>query len=242
MQTSPGRTAADEAVREAVMTAVDPNEYNSAAYGGRGRVPTGGFLVDGVRCYDASLGQLMPQHSVAKARQVLAAAGYVEGTDGKFSKNGNPLILQVLGQQLARPGAEYLSETLSAAGFTTTLQIVDVTQFSQLVRGLNFDVVQLTIGTQTVTWGAYMPFIAGGKLVTEGGVNRTGVFDPVIDSAYSGYMSSTSPADACKNISDFQRQLLAKHDVMPMVASTTEFFSKNFTPYTVAWQILRTKT
>ena len=87
-----------------------------------------------------------------------------------------------------------------------------------------------------------MPFIAGGKLVTEGGVNRTGVFDPTIDAAYSAYLSSTSPADACKNISAFQRRLLEKHYVMPMVASTTEFFSKNFTPYTVAWQILRTKS
>ena len=71
---------------------------------------------------------------------------------------------------------------------------------------------------------------------------RRGVFDPAIDSAYSAYMSSTSPADACKNISEFQRLMLQKHDVMPMVASTSEFFSKNFTPYTVAWQILRTGT
>jgi hypothetical protein len=85
-----------------------------------------------------------------------------------------------------------------------------------------------------------MPFIAGGKLVTEGGVNRTGVFDPAVDSAYDAYMSATSSADACTNINAFQRQLLANHYVMPMVASTVEFFAKNFTPYTVAWQILRT--
>lgn len=242
MQTSPGRVAADDAVRQAIFTAVDPAAYNKVLFNGLGKVPTGGFLVKGAHCYDQSLGKLMPQPGVDKARQTLSAAGYVEGSDKKFSRNGKPLTLQVLGQDLARPGAEYISETLNAAGFTTTLSIVDATQFSILVRTLQFDVTVLTIGAVTSTWGSYLPFVAGGKLVTQGGVNRTGVFDPVIDQAYSSYLSATSAADQCRYMNEFQRQILQKHYVMPMVASTTEFFSsKSFAPYTGAWQLRRIK-
>jgi peptide/nickel transport system substrate-binding protein len=241
MQMSPGRVAADEAVRRAIFTALDPTAFNRVQNNGRGRVPTGGFLVKGARCYDDSLGKLMPQHSADRAAQILTAAGYVAGPDKKFSKNGKPLALQVLGQQVGLTGAEYISETLNAVGFTATLNVVDAAQFSTLVRTLNFDVTQLTIGSQTSTWGAYLPFIAGGKLVTQGGVNRTGVFDPVIDQAYSSYLSATSSADQCRYMSEFQRQLLQGYDVMPMVAGTTDFFARNFAPYSVAWQIRRTK-
>ena len=241
MQMSPGRVAADEAIREAIMTAIDPEAYNKVLYLDRGRVPTGGFLVKGAHCYDDSLGKLMPKPSADKARQILTSAGYVEGSDKKLSKNGKPLTLQVLGQQTTKTGSEYVSEALNSAGFTATLNVVDAAQFSTLVRTLNFDVVTLTIGSQTSTWGSYLPFISGGKLVTQGGVNRTGVFDPVIDQAYSSYLSATTPADQCKDMSAFQRQLITKHDVMPMVANSIDFFAKNFAPYSVAWQIRRTR-
>src|SRR5690349_24193527 len=46
------RPTADEAVREAIMTALDPDQYNQAAYLGRGKVPTGGFLITGAKCSD----------------------------------------------------------------------------------------------------------------------------------------------------------------------------------------------
>ena len=223
------------------MTALDPDQYNQAAYLGRGKVPTGGFLVSGVKCSDPNIGKLIPSpHSVAKAKQVLTAAGYTE-SNGKFSKGGKALTLNILGQQLARPGAEYLATTLDQAGFTTNLQVVDATNFSTLVRNLSFDITQLTIGGQTVTWGSYLPFVAGGKLVTEGGVNRTGIFDPAIDQAYAAYLSSTTAADQCKNMNAFQQRILEKHYIMPMVAGSKDLFAKNFTPYDVAWAILRTK-
>jgi peptide/nickel transport system substrate-binding protein len=240
MNMQPGRALVDEAAREAVMTAIDREAYNKAAFSGLGRVPTGGFLVKGVRCYDESLGPLVPQPSVAKAKQVLTAAGYTEAA-GKFSKNGKPLTVVVLGQQATRSGVEYIAETLNAVGFTTTQTVVDVTQYSALVRQLSWDIVQLSTGGQTTTFASYMPFLAGGKMVTEGGVNRAGIFDPVVDSNYASYLSAANPADACRFMSAFQRRILEKHYVLPIVAGTTEYFGKNFAPYPTAWQIVRTK-
>ncbi len=237
----PGKTAADEAVREAIMTALDRDAYNKAAFSGLGKVPGAGFLVKGVRCYDDTLTSLIPQPSVAKAKQVLTAAGYVEA-GGKFSKNGKPLTLSVLGQVSTKSGVEYMAETLNAVGFTATQQVVDTPTYSTLVRQLSWDVVQLSIGGQTPTFGSYMPFLAGGKMVTDGGVNRAGIFDPVVDSSFASYLSATSPADACKFMSAFQRRILEKHYVLPIVAGTIEYFGKNFAPYmTAAWQIVRTK-
>ncbi len=236
----PGKTAADEAVREAIMTALDRDAYNKAAFLGLGKVPGAGFLVKGVRCYDDTLASLIPQPSVAKAKQVLSAAGYVE-SGGKFTKNGKPLTLSVLGQIATKSGVEYIAATLDSVGFTTTQQVVDTPTYSTLVRQLSWDVVQLSIGGQTPTFGGYMPFLAGGKMVTDGGVNRAGIFDPVVDSAYASYLSATSQADACKFMSAFQRQILQKHYVLPIVAGTTEYFAKNFAPYVTAWQIVRTK-
>src|SRR5258706_153394 len=237
----PGKTAADEAVREAIMTALDRDAYNKAAFSGLGKVPGAGFLVKGVRCYDDTLASLIPAPSVAKAKQVLTAAGYVEA-GGKFSKSGKPLTLSVLGQVSTKSGVEYIAATLDSVGFTTSQQVVDTATYSTLVRPLSWDVVQLSIGGQTPTFGSYMPFLAGGKMVTDGGVNRAGIFDPVVDSSFASYLSATSPADACKFMSAFQRRILEKHYVLPIVAGTIEYFGKNFAPYmTAAWQIVRTK-
>src|SRR5262249_33783398 len=111
------------AVRQAIMTAVDPVGWNKAANGGRGVTTTSTVVKDGL-CYDWATESMVPKPAgdVAKAKSMLLAAGYTAGADGKLSKDGKPLEITVLGQTAQNSGPEYVAEQIRQTGAAVTLK------------------------------------------------------------------------------------------------------------------------
>jgi peptide/nickel transport system substrate-binding protein len=104
-------------VREAVSLSVDRAKINRLVFGGRS-VPSSGYYTPGMVSYDPKLKPL--PFSVAKAKQVLSAAGYPNGVRLKFVVAINPNQQDVI--NIAQEG-------FKAAGINVDVQYMDLGTF-----------------------------------------------------------------------------------------------------------------
>src|SRR5262249_47791611 len=90
----PSRPTSDVTVRKALVSAIDQNAYNQAGNQGRGELSPS-FLMPKADCFDPKTADLLPKNpGPDAARQVLLAAGYTAGPDGKLQKDGKPLVIE----------------------------------------------------------------------------------------------------------------------------------------------------
>jgi len=137
---------ADVDVRRAVARAIDrqPIATTAAKALGAPAAPLGSLLlVPGQKGYQDSSAPI--GHDPAAARQLLVKAGYAEGADGMFAKDGAPLELTMpvpedTPANTARATA--IAKDLRAVGITVTLTSVPAeTFFDEVVIPLDFDLV-----------------------------------------------------------------------------------------------------
>lgn len=239
----PGHSGSDQAVRQAIITAFDPAVWNQAAQGGNYITGTT-FLTKDAQCYDPTGGKLAPKHSVAAAQQVLKDAGYVLGSNGKFTKNGRPLTLTVLASPEGS-GPDYTATTLNSVGFTVTLNVPDPAVYGAEATKLNFDIfVQSRTSSAFSSVLQAMAFDLGTKLPTEGGTNYGTILDPQITALYQAAVQSPTVAAKCNNINQIQMLLWKNWDLEPVAAGTYDWFSKGWkvSPATnrlEAWSLTR---
>jgi len=88
-----GRPAADHAVREAMVRALDLGELAKVLTAGTGTPGTTFAASAPVGCPGNSVAAALPQHDMDKAKQLLDDAGWKPGSDGTRSKDGKPLAL-----------------------------------------------------------------------------------------------------------------------------------------------------
>lgn len=137
---------ADVAVRRAVARAIDRGPIATTAAKGLGApaAPLGSLLlVPGQRGYQDSSAPIA--HDPAAARALLVDAGYAEGPDGMFAKDGEPLALTMpvpADTPVNNARAEAIAADLEEVGIAVTLRPVPAaTFFDDVVIPLDFDLV-----------------------------------------------------------------------------------------------------
>jgi peptide/nickel transport system substrate-binding protein len=225
----PGYATADEAVREALMTAVDTDAYNRAATAGLADLATS-YLSSDVLCYDPKTAAMMPKGGPERAKSILTNAGYTMSPSGFMEKDGKPLAIALTTSNAFAfgSGAEYIVNQWIAAGVDATVNSSDLAAYNIQMRGLTFQTMMMPFG-QT-GGGRPVPFgqvgIAFGPLPSEGGRNLTSVRDPVIDAAIDAAFQASTSADSCAQWAIVQERALEKHHVMPLVSQSVQIFTR----------------
>jgi peptide/nickel transport system substrate-binding protein len=213
---------ADPQVRRAIMTAVDPAAWNQAAYNGQGLTGTSIFATD-ARCYEPGTAELMPKSSLDSARQILTADGYTLGSDGHFSKNGQPLILDVLGSPAQwGKGTEYIGAQLTALGVNATVDDLDRATYVSRLRAGNYDVSMFPQVSPDIPSGQ-LQYMAGP--LPPQGVNFSFYVDSTADSDFDAALNADQ-AQQCQDWSRFQMDILRNYDYLPLAAPPSDFFTQ----------------
>jgi peptide/nickel transport system substrate-binding protein len=229
----PGRVLADdEKLRQALMTAVDPKSWNTAALAGRGEVSASVFT-PGAECYDKSVQKLAPKPSIDTAKQIMASDGYTFA-NGKATKNGQPLKLTLLTSTQFEAGSDYLDSVLSQLGIDLTYNNLAPTPYGTAVLAGNFDVTVLRSVNNDPSAGFNLRSLSGLVASPVGfNVAYTGGGDPVLNRNVNAGFQSLGQ-HACDYFSVVQKMMLQKHYVLPLNAWHFDIFARkglDFPPY-----------
>jgi ABC-type transport system substrate-binding protein len=181
-------------------------------------------VAQSVNCYDPSTVNMVPKPSIEDARKVLTDAGWTF-SNGKLSKNGQPLAFTFMGSPAHNSGPEYLVKQWAQMGAEVTLQILDNTTFSQNLLNSNFEVSIITGVVVTPTFAPASKRISGP--VPPIGTNYPQNNDPVLDSEAAAAQLVTGE-ESCAHWAKFQQQLWKNFHLRPLSTPYVEVFSRNF--------------
>jgi peptide/nickel transport system substrate-binding protein len=221
-QQGEGHPTVDEALREAIMTAVDPDAWNQAAWNGQG-ARSSSFVAEGADCFEPATADLVPTPSVDAARQVLLDNGYTAGADGTIQKDGQPVAIQLLGHVAQNSGPDYLLDVLTELGLDVTLNKVDLGTFSTTYRAGEWDVVvHNTTGSTPNPYGTVALFSGP---TPPNGNNFSNIVDDELNATVATAQSSVGD-ERCDAWMSVQRQVLEKHIFLPMSGQASPWFGR----------------
>jgi peptide/nickel transport system substrate-binding protein len=220
---TPGRPTADDKVREALITAIDPSAWNQAAYSGHG-VVTPTFITPNADCYDTNAAKLQPTPSTSTARQILLDDGYTAGSGGALQKNGKPLTINFVATTVGfNAGPEYILNQYQTIGITVNSQIVDFNTYLAHLHSSDFDVFIETAPSDTPNPGFGPRYFTG--LLPPKGSNYSHVNNPPAEVEIAAGQASVG-AERCTHWINAQELLLQHHDFQPLSAPESIWFSR----------------
>jgi peptide/nickel transport system substrate-binding protein len=224
MNQLPGHPTSDPQVRRAIMMAIDPKAWAQAAFPGNPATRGSSLFAPTSPCYDPATRKLRPTYSLAAAKQVLLNDGYTVGSNGKLSKDGQPLAVTVLGAtSLWGQGQDYTAAQLTNLGMTVKDMNVDFTVFGPTYVAGKWDVAVAQVSAPNPAPFTFMTIVSGPTPETSG-VNYARIIDPKLDAlvATAGKAGSTN----CKAWNAVQEQALKNYDWLPLASPVSYFFGR----------------
>jgi peptide/nickel transport system substrate-binding protein len=225
-----GNPAADEAVRKALVQALDLTQLGQVFTSGAGKPATGLIGLGGGPCPADNVTGNLPAHNVDAAKAALDAAGWTVGADGVRAKNGTKLSMAVyyatsIGQG-AQAGAELTQTLWKAVGVDVSLHgMTDAEAGTQIVGGQApwsavFIPLGLTLPTQLV------PFVSGPS--APDGTNFSSINNADYTTAVQAASAATGSA-GCDQWNTAEKALFKHVDLVPFVNSSVPWFAQGAT-------------
>jgi peptide/nickel transport system substrate-binding protein len=211
-------------LREAIMTAVDPQKFNQAAYAGQAEVTTSVFR-PGSECYDPATKNLVPKPSIDAAKQILTSAGYKYSGGNLLDPSGKPVHIRLNLTTLMNSGPEYIDSVLSALGFD-----IDFFNGPGAQYGTNFVLGNFDVSIQRGTMvsgdaGAQLFPMIGQPPPAGSNYPAAGYKDAELQRLIqAGYQNPGK--GGCKYFTLVQEMLLKKHYLLPLVAPYFDIYVK----------------
>jgi peptide/nickel transport system substrate-binding protein len=241
----------DARVRQALLHAVDRQAIlDNIMEGSAG--PARGVLAPGVFGYkDMQLERVYP-FDRAKARALLAQAGFTPGADGIMQKGGQRLSRSWLAARARYPKDGEITEAIQAmlkeVGVEAKVQILEWAAVFQQVRGATFNHHLFTLGWVTSNADADYSLYAlfHSKNVPPTGWNTSRYTNPKVDALVEQARRSLNQAEREKLYGEVQ-DILAKEMVWIPVYTTKEIIVtragvKGFTVHPVEYNLALWKT
>ncbi|HET6234897.1 MAG TPA: ABC transporter substrate-binding protein [Acetobacteraceae bacterium] len=221
-----GHPTADPQVRRALALAIDGNAYNRAAYFGYGRTMNT-LTTPTMNCYDESLGKYAIPIDPEGAKKLLAQDGWKPDADGKLAKNGQKLVIRIVGSKTQNSGPEYILEALTDLGVTASVNVSDFPSWIDLlVKTDNWDVTVDPLGSVMPSPSIFYGQLAGAAPPNGGNFPR--IQNAAYEAAAARAMTA-APADRCPDWHEAERAMLDANDVKPLVVQANAVFSRNVT-------------
>jgi peptide/nickel transport system substrate-binding protein len=223
---APGRPGTDMKVRQAMLTALDPNAWNQAALAGTGTVSSNFQANPGGPCY-TDLTPIMPKPDPNAAKQILLDAGYTPGADGHMQKDGQPLTITVLGSTTNGSSTEYMGSALEQAGFKTVLNVTDYNTFAATFAKTDYDIIVGLFGSPLPIPANTANFFSG-KFPPDGN-NRLNRDDPQLAQLVTNAYAAPPGDQACAAWKDLNTYMITNAIALPWVSPSTFWYSKKDT-------------
>ncbi len=222
-----GLPGSDEAVRKALVQALDLSQLGNVVSSGSGKPATGLVAPDLSPCPGNTIDGNLPAHDLDAAKAALDADGWVAGPDGIRAKDGKKLSLAVdyassvgAGNEA---GAELLQQVWKGLGVDVTLKgITDAEVGTAIVGGQgSWDVAMLPLGVTLPS--QLVPFLSGPG--APNGANFSGI-DNADYSAGVQAASALAGSDGCAKWSAAETSIFQHVDMVPFVDSTIPTFAE----------------
>lgn len=157
-----------------------------------------------------------PRENLLKAQALLNEAGWTV-KDGRREKNGQPLSIEFM---LRQPTMERvigpMRKNLERLGITSSIRMVDDSQYQKRVDEHDFDIVSLWINRGLFYPGAeQMALWHSSQADVKGGNNLAGVKNPAVDAAIAALTGAKDKAHLITAGRALDRILLWEHYVIP---------------------------
>ncbi|GAA3875514.1 ABC transporter substrate-binding protein [Leifsonia kafniensis] len=222
-----GRPAHDLEVRQAIGAAIDRDEVGTVASSGRGEPITNLVSPMASVCLGYDSADALPEFDVDKANSILDAAGWVAGTDGIRSKNGQTLTVKMLFPAEESAGVtaaiELLQQKLAVIGVdavpTPSSSYTDV-----IFQGGDWDLVWAPIYTSLPSdWQG----ILSGDFPPNGGNWTYNTNQEYFDLAAQA--QTLAGEESCETWTAAQDSLFTNLEVLPTYSSTSTMYGKDLT-------------
>jgi peptide/nickel transport system substrate-binding protein len=230
---APGRPLADPVVRQALAQALNRPEVTKVGTSNLGTVANNMMVEAPVTCPGDETRGALPQFDVAAANRALDAAGWVKGSDGTRSKNGQSLAIKLI-YQVGAPqtvsATELIAQELAAVGIKANLQGLTQNAFLEaLYTTQDFDAYYSGINLE---FPFMMTTYYGGAAPAKGGRNAGSIVNPDFDSL-SAKALSTPGQQGCDLWNQAHQALLKRADVIPISVGDRPFYTSKATLQTV---------
>jgi len=182
----------------------------------RGKIPESVFTQEFSVTQTDGSGNIRPQ--LKDAVGLLKAAGYgVKDRKMVHLETGKPLTFEVL--LLASPVWDRVvlpyKKNLERIGIDVTVRSVDSAQYKQRIDTFDFDMIVDVIGQSLSPGNEQYSFWGSESAQREGGRNRIGIQDPVIDTLIEQVVQAPNREELIVRTRALDRVLLSHHYVIP---------------------------
>ncbi|WP_432843171.1 ABC transporter substrate-binding protein [Dactylosporangium sp. CA-092794] len=220
-----GRLFGDEQMRLAVASSLNRDEISPVSTSNQGTLANNLIVEAPVQCPGDEATGALPGFDVAKANQILDAAGWTKSGNVR-QKNGQTLKIKIIYQTGAPQTAsavELIGQQLGAAGIGTDLVGLTNAAFLQsLYQTADFDIYYSAIN---VDFPYMMTTFFGGATPAKGGRNAGDIHNPDFESL-SAQAAATPAADSCPLWKQAHQALLKRADVIPISAGDRPFYAR----------------
>ncbi|MFP7365398.1 ABC transporter substrate-binding protein [Corynebacterium callunae] len=205
----------DERVREAIALAVDSQEVRDGALSDQFKVATSP-LSSTTKDY-ADVSDAIEKHDPEAAKKLLDEAGWVVGPDGTRTKDGQTLNLRITYINNFGPNSDSIAliqEQLRAVGIASTQVTGTVPEFQ----------ATLTAGDYDIAWRNLSRVdgdVLRGDFSDIGSTTNYPVPDTALQQDLNAQLSIGDPAARTAALEQLQRELVEKHDFVPVHELTT---------------------
>lgn len=221
---APERVTTDQTVRQALVQGVDLANLRNVMTGGDGVAPKGLVTAEPQICEGDLVTSRLPKADTNEAAAALEKAGWVKGTDGKRSKDGQPLTVSVLygagsGSQFDA-AMEHASKAWTDLGVNVELTAASDAQIGQILDetgawDVSFVNFGFTLPSQIV------PFLTGPAApdgLNSGHINNTVYQEHV---ALAAQLPGT---EGCTHWNAAEAALYDRLDVVPFANDSRPWF------------------
>jgi peptide/nickel transport system substrate-binding protein len=228
-----GRMFADEQLRQAVASAMNRRDLAPVSTSNQGTLANNLIVEAPVQCPGDETTGTLPDFDVAKANQLLDAAGWTRSGNNVRQKNGKSLTVKIIyqtGAPQTASAAELTGQQLGAVGIGTNLVGLTNAAFLQsLYVTADFDIFYSAIN-------ADFPYMFttffGGATPPNGGRNSGAIANPDFN-RLSARAAATPSEQSCPLWKQAHQALLKRADVIPISAGDRPFYTSKSTLQTV---------
>lgn len=217
-----GRPGSDQAVREALTTALNLEELANISTQGTGIDSTGMTTLSPRPCREDSVSGVWPTYDPEAAAEMLDEAGWTPGTNGVRSKDGQELSMVILYNTDYGPGtkaeAEYVADAWEKIGVAPQIKATASGAFSEALFGTgDWDWSTVPIG---VSLPSQLLGYVSGPAVPEGS-NFSAIENEDYDRLAAEAEEMSLDEGACEKWAEAETALFEDFDVVPVVEYTS---------------------
>ena len=215
---------ADQAIRQAIDLSMDPKALNQGRYSGYG-VPSTSIVGTQSDCFDPNTSHSQVAFDPVTAKTLLDQDGWVVGSNGKRSKNGQKLAIHLVTEPEDLGASDYILAQLQSLGFDVNAQVLDKSGWINTVFHTgNFDITLQPNGGSMPTPSQPFNYVSGPNFPD--GTNLFHVQDPAVNSAVLTARASTGD-QRCASWATAQEALLKNYEAKPFASAPYDWIFKS---------------